>query len=219
MPLKEPWSFESWIAWVFDRPEENLDWGFSAEPPPETAIDFLTELFTAPRQFIGRFSDAQINQGLTVIMHAAWSDHAFVFLNEQISLPKRIKGIHSFEPLFSELYAFRCTNTLMHLNEPGANPLNSSCYQWWDSSPFHGGREGEHNRAIDEACLDVMQAVLSLANHACQESALYGLGQYSHYEPHTPRCRSIISRYLRTAANLRPELHSYAEQALKGEVF
>ena len=58
-----------------------------------------------------------------------------------------------------------------------------------------------------------MEAILGLANPACQESALHGLGHAARQAPE--RIGAIIGAFLEREA-LRPEILAYARSARSG---
>jgi hypothetical protein len=106
--------------------------------------------------------------------------------------------------------AERCSQHLSYLDEPGANPLNASCYMWWDMMPIYG-RPDEPDRAeFDDTALAVLQRLLAIPHDACRESALHGLCDWKvHYRPHVIK---IVDEFLRHTVNLRPELVIYARR-------
>ncbi|MDE2291764.1 MAG: hypothetical protein KGL53_06745 [Elusimicrobia bacterium] len=218
----EPPTFEQWLTWAFDHPVADPAWYFGSddwrEPPHQVAVDYLTRVFESPDEHLGRFPDDQADQGLNMLLSPSCSGHFFSFLDAKVPLEKRLRGVRSFVPLFTEYYAARCSDSLCHLDEPGKKPLNSTCYMWWDASPFHGGRTGEENERIIAACLDVMKACLASKSVACQESALHGLGHFSIHERIKADCVRLIDGFLAAAPDARPELVAYARAARAGRV-
>lgn len=214
--------FEDWLRWVFDHPVTDPAWHWGVdewlEPPADVAIDYLTEVFEKPTEYLGRFPDDQANQGVNLLMSPACSSHFFAFLDAKVPIEKRLRGVRSFIPLFTQYYAARCSSHLSHIDEPGSNPLNSTCYMWWDASPFYGGREGDEDEKIIAVCIEVMRASLATGNAACQESALHGLGHFSIYDKVKPACVKVIDEFVASHSGMRPEMISYARAARSGRV-
>lgn len=219
--LVDATTMEKWLTKVFDHPVPIPDsewWDFLGDPTPQVALQLLTELFTAPVLYLSRFTDAQIEQGLFYIMDACVGDHTYGFLNPKIQLNERLDCVRSFEPLFRELYARRCSNSLEHLDEPRGNPLNRSCFMWWDMHPLYGGGDGEHEN-MNPTCIEVMSSILQFDSVACQESAVRGLGLFCHEGINRTRCELILLAYINSTQPAREELRAYANKALRRQVY
>jgi len=111
--------------------------------------------------------------------------------------------------VFAQVFAARCVASLGHLEKVSADPLNTTCYMWWDLFPSWG--QGE--REVDAALLSVMEEILSLDSIACQESALHGLGHW--HSNHPDRVHEVIERFLQRGT-APAELSSYARSAQQG---
>lgn len=213
-------TFERWVDWVFDHPVQDRAWHWEdvewLEPSPEIACEYMTRLFENPGPPLERFDDAQVGQGLNLLVSNSCSNHFFGFLNAEVPLEKRLRGLRSIGTLYAELFEKRCTPHLSHIDEPGAGPLNGVCYMWWDTAPIYGGWKGDGAEKIVPACLDVMEGCLRLENPACHEGALHGLGHFKNYSHIEPRCQKIIDGFLGRRGTLREELRSYAMSARNG---
>jgi hypothetical protein len=216
-------TFDQWLRWVFEHPVADPAWHWEAsewlEPTSAVALDYLTTLFSRPNVHLPQFDDAQVNQGLNLLMSPSCSDHFFCFLDSELPLEKRLTGIRSFIPLFTDYFAARCSAHLSSLDEKGAAALNAACYMWWDVSPFSGdAKQSGAGAETLSPCLKVMEAALATTNIACQESALHGLGHFANYDAGKAECQRLIDRFLANATSLRPELVEYAKMARGGHV-
>lgn len=214
-------SFDEWIVHVFDHEAGGPQWYFGVDAeyrqaPPAVTVAYLTHLFEDPVPHVGGYSDAQLNQGFWYIASNGASDYMFALLDEQVPLEARQRCIRSFVQLFEKLFAVKCSAHLSHLDEQGANPLNTACYMWWDIMPLVGQPDVATQRRIDEECLRAMERVLSLDSVACQESSLHGLGHWQHHYPQ--RVEKAIDAFVAARPKLRPELLSYAKNARRGYV-
>lgn len=212
-------SFDEWVARVFAHDaiepawwwNENTDWDILQ---PVLALDYLTRLFEKSGHLLRSYSDAQVNQGLSFLIGTE-SDHLRCLMDPNVSWSIRLRCIRSILRLF-ELFASRCSPHLSHLNEPGANPLNSICYMFWDILPLHGQPDSPSFGELDRSLLTVMTEILRLPSDACRESGLHGLG---HWQLNYPKVvDESIRSFLAENAAIRPELRRYAENARRGWV-
>jgi hypothetical protein len=210
-------SFEHWVDCLFGRPGEYPP-SFATvddEYPllqPETALEYVTRLFSDAGTHLARFDDAQLNQGLWELVGASGDVHPMLF--SELPWPERKQGILSISALYESLFLPRCSPHLSHMDDSGASPLNSICYMWWDIFPTWG-QPGEAQFAQrDTTLLEVMSRTLELDSVACRESALHGLGHWHiHYPAETTR---IIEVFLDREGELEPDLLTYARSASAG---
>ena len=193
------------------------------------AADYLIRLFESPSRYTNTYSDGQLNDGFWLILDPGASSHFFSLLHDTVPLEKRLRGIGAIFNVFTELFAKRCTQHLSHLAEPGASPLNSICYMWWDVCPIPGGQSESGSAETLDAARNVMEKTLYIENDTCRESALHGLGHLTQHERYasrysrltqSERCPSqkIIDKFLKIVSGIRPELIKYAECARDGDV-
>ena len=213
--------FEEWLTFIFDHPVTKPEWHWNInvawpELDARSEIAYLTQTFEQADLVLGSFSDRQVNQGFYVLFNA---DYMFCLRDQTVLLPERLRCIYAMEALFAKCFAVRCSPHLSHLDERGANPLNSVCYMWWDILPIHGLSshvpERPDSAAIDQACLTVMKQTLEVDNVACQESALHGLGHWSIYYPEV---KTVIDVFLKRNNSARSELRSYAKAARQNRI-
>ena len=219
-------SFEQWVQHIFNHPITDPAWYWDldaderagandAEWTAATTVAFLTETFMQAGTVLLSYSDAQVNQGLNYLVSGNCSDWMYDVLDDSVPWLERRQCIHSIYTLFEQCFAKRCSPHLSHLDEPGANPLNSVCYMWWDSFPAYGQPKNPARREVDAALLRVMQQTLYLDSDACCESALHGLG---HWRMYYPKVTLIIDEFLTHGPKLRDDLAMYALQARRGRV-
>jgi hypothetical protein len=216
-------TFEQWLDHVFDHPVEpqKLEWYWDSqrdwweEDSPET-VQFMTQTFENAAVVLEPYSDAQLNQGLWFLASNACSNHMFALMNESIPWPARERCVASFHQLYEQCFARRCSPHLSHIDEPGANPLNSACYMWWDIIPLFPRTDDPAHRELNEAILQVMESTLQLDSIACRESALHGLGHWQHAFPE--RVGEIIDKFSMSHPRLPDKLEAYMKAAYTGYV-
>ena len=215
-------SFDAWVLHIFDRPviDPAECWNSNIDIPqivPTILLEYITTLFNNSGELLREFSDAEINQGLWFLIGECTTDLGVFLRDSSISLELRLSCVRSMSQVFEQCLAKRCTSHLSHLDKSDADAsevslLNSVCYMWWDIFPSWGNSEDPSLRAIDEACIEVMEKTLKLPSTACQESAIHGLHHWkSEYEE---RCGGLLTEYLNL--NPIPELRDYALAARDG---
>jgi hypothetical protein len=209
-----------WIAHVFDHPVTDPAWHWSLGAPTwqgtaEDIVTLVTDTFERSGELLARFSDAQLNQGFWYLLNSSCSDFMFALVEPKVPLAPRLRALHSFIPLFEQVMAVRCSPHLSHLDEQPANPLNASCYMWWEILPIHGEPEDPARAEFDDEVLRLFPRLLSIPHDACRESALHGISEWQLYYP---SAESIVEKWLARTPGLRPELVAYAEDAKVGNV-
>ncbi len=216
-------TFDQWLAYVFDHSVSDTKQEWYWDPasdrwdgPAADTIQFLTRAFENAATVFQPYSDAQVNQGLWFIASNACSNHMFALLDSGVPWLARQRCVRSIHNLFEQCFAKRCTPHLSHLDEPGAGPLNSVCYMWWDIIPLSGQPDNPEGSEIDRAILGVLESTLQLDSVACRESALHGLGHWQHDYPQ--RVAEIIDTFLQSQRGLPEALRAYARNAYRGHV-
>ncbi len=219
-------TFDEWLGWLFDHPVRDPRW-YEDDFAPHwthredaealgTAAEYLCTLFHSSARLLGRYTPAQIDQGMWFLISPGFSSQLFALTDHTVSFSLRRRGILAIECLFTDLYASACTAFFGHLDdgpEP-PSPLNSSCYMWWDMAPLC--RQGEDGGRTDALILRVQSKILRLQSVACVESALHGLGHMAQYYPQ--RVRAIVDAFLRARSDLPQCLVDYAGAARAGGV-
>jgi hypothetical protein len=213
-------SLPNWIAHIFDHPVTEPAWHWSLDAPSwqgssEHTVTFIADTFERSGELLARFTDAQLNQGFSYLVSASCSDFMFALVEPTIPLANRLRALRSFVPLFEQVMAVRCSPHLSHLDEQPANPLNATCYMWWDILPIHGEPEKPERAEFDAEVLRVLPRLLSIPHDACRESALHGVSEWQFYYPSV---EGGVDEFLARTVGLRPELVSYAQQAKVGNV-
>jgi hypothetical protein len=213
-------TFEQWVQGIFDHPVTEPAWYWEVDADTcveddETNVSYLAQLFTTSDQVLRRFDDAQVGQGLNMIVSVACSDHALSMVSGHAPWPARQTAIRSIYNLYAKCLNERCVEGLCHLGEVDSH-LNGVCYMWWDLFPAWSGPEDEHASAESSECIGVMERCLSLTNQACLEGALHGLGHWESLFP--DRVKATVDQFLKKRTDLRPELVEYARRARDGAV-
>jgi hypothetical protein len=204
----------AWVARVFDHPGEGPEWyrdpnADLAEPEAASSIRFLTALLREPARYLARYTDSQLARGLWYLIDNACSTYALTLLECDVDIRARLRCIAAIPTLFADVFAKRCAPQLSNGDTGGANPLNTTCYMWWDIFPSWGSPR----RDVDESLLSAMAAVVNLESLACQESGLHGLGHWQSAYPE--RVCEIIDRFLGRGSP-PDELRRYAISARQG---
>src|SRR5688572_6587058 len=154
-------SFDDWVRFLFDHPVADQQWYWADGAPywigpAAVSVAYVTRLFEDPLPPLAGYSDAQLNQGFWYLLSNGLSDIMFALSDASVPLEARLRCVRAFTTVFRELFAVRCTPHLSASDEPGAGPLNPSCYMWWDLLPLSGARANAAERPLDHAALDVM---------------------------------------------------------------
>ncbi len=213
-------SLEEWIEHVFDHPVTNPAWHWEPDSPrwqgsSEQIASHIAETFERSGQVLACFSDEQLNQGFWFLVNSSCSGYMYSIVDPGVPFSLRIRALRSFVLLFEQIMAVRCSGHLSHLDEQGANDLNSACYMWWDILPIDGCPQETTRAEFDAEVLVVLKQLLVIPQDACRESTLHGLG---HWSIHYPSVAGIIDEFLSSTPNLRPELIAYAKRAKTGAV-
>jgi hypothetical protein len=231
--------FQEWLGFTFDRDlrarEEqrmaqdqdwDIDWNgdwmtdcreryplyYYEHLPADDKAALFVQLFQSPGSAMQPFDDDQVTFGINHLLNGSYTNDFYHIFDAARLRDQQIAIIEGMTALYSDVFLPRCGGGLLHLNEPGS-ALDGVCYMFWDVCAVDSvaKRAGLLPHAIS-----VMQHALALPSAACQESALHGLGHG--VSLHGPAPQKIIAGYLeKPVASLpRPELRSYAEQALTG---
>lgn len=212
--------YQEWIQYVFDHPVNDPQWYFDRDAPrfeatQEDYADLIRETFLRSGEDLARFSDAQVNQGIWFLASPTGSHFIFSLRHGDVPTPKKVAGIQSIYDLYRDCFAKRCTETLGHIDEPGASDLNPICYMFWDVCPISYLEVVEERRDLEDAVFWVLENTIRLPHRACIEAGLHGLGDIAHrYER---RVKEVIDGFLKTA-RLDAALRAYAERARKGRI-
>lgn len=212
-------SFAEWITYVFDHDVTDPAWHFQIHTPdpkvsPARAAEFISETFERSGDLLRRFSDAQLNQAFWFLVSSGNSEYMLCLPDASVPWDLRRRALRSFIPLFQQVMAARCAPVLSHRDEPGASPLNSACYMWWDVLPLSESAGADPaNAGMTREVFAVLSELLDIPHDACRESALHGLG---HWIMFNPQGRRIIDAFLARTPDLRPDLIAYATYARSG---
>jgi hypothetical protein len=219
-------TFDQWINGIFNHSVAGPDdtaWYWSpdadtCEEENEINVVYLTRLFVESDEVLRKFNNAQVNQGLNLIVNGSCSNHSHCMMDENVLWPARRDAIRAIFDVYAKCFALRCDSVLSHgqYGYSVKNTLNTICYMWWDVFPMWGdaAETSRGEEAIE--CIDVMKRCLSLSHLACIEGALHGLG---HWESNFPQLvRPIIDQFLSERNGMPPELLTYAGRAREGAV-
>lgn len=223
MSANEPTSagdrYELWIGRLFGENVRRNDYGGipthqDRGASHEERLSLVIRLFSSISDVTQRFGDARIALGLQNLLSVDSSDELLLLIEKDIDEELRLRAAGSMERVFSDCFALRCSPHLLHLEEEGANPLNSICHMWWEYFPVGPAQNLASQRAIDVRIINVMKNCLFLPSAAVQESSLHGLGHWVQEYPNL--IEPIIDGYIARKSAARPELLAYAKKARTG---
>jgi len=226
--LPDDISYEEWVRYVFDHPVLDPQWWWQQpesghlqewddSADPARTLSFLTQLFEKPEGLIGRFTRAQIDQGLNFLVSNACSGHMFVLSATKLPWAHRRKCFDAMISLYAKLMAVVYQDDLGHLHRSPSDPdrPTGACYMWWENFPYYAGMIHCDRYRINEAVLYVFEQVLTHKAESCLESVLHGLGHWHIYVPEL--VEPIVRRFLHRS-DISRELRRYAEAAAVGRV-
>lgn len=218
-------SFEEFVAFLFDREAPSGDQAFSAlverrETPkwtpwywrtdvifdPERLCSHYLRLFHSPQSLLDRFSHEQLEQGFWAIQTSnldCSADH--LIWDEGLPFTTRAECVRAMFDLFRNLFA--------------SEGLETSVGMWWDSFCYdwHCGNRKRSNGGEDLQMQDVMfetlVKILSLDSKICQGAALHGLSHLHH-----PETDTAIQSYLDRNPDLDAEWRNIALGASRFEL-
>ncbi len=200
-----PWDPSRWVDTVFG---EAMPGQYDAERlegicgRDETTLLRLKQVFEKP-ELLQLYSDDVIERAFWDIWHAAFE----AIYHPAIDWQVRYRFIRSFEHLFRDLFAWRCTSALSHLDE-GASRLNTTCYMWFDAGCRWFPYDTKTRGPVDAAMLGVIRSILAIDHIACQEAALHGLGHRPTHQRYA--VEAIVDDFLGANSKLSPPLRDYA---------
>ena len=86
-------SFEEWVRHVFDHPVKETAWYWqeeSVELASAQFISFATKLFRYSQSLLGHFSDAQVNDGLYLLLSNTPGNQIYAVKDEAVPIKERL---------------------------------------------------------------------------------------------------------------------------------
>jgi hypothetical protein len=220
--------FDEFVRLVFDHDDPDWMWGdheaWMLEDDPSNVVDCFTRVFEDPALVYPRFTSEQVGTGVNFLIEPSMSNIAFCLMDSSVPLEDRLRALRSIESLYRKFFA------AVLPNDPSIRSSKSRAsyisFMFWDVFPFFGrtvtmrddpdvvARRDEHF-AMERTCIDVIEETLAIDHFACQESALHGLGHWSH--THRARVSKIVDKWLAQVEKNHP-LREYAERARIGMV-
>lgn len=219
---------DKWITHVFDHPAEEVPWYFFDqvrevpwycefrsprwEDRPEEIAELIAETFERSGELLGRFSNEQLVQAFSFLIPNLDSEYISVLVDPRVPWELRRRALWSFVPLFEQIMAKRCTEGM-------DNPLNETCFMWWDNLHPYDYQTPTARPEYDEEVPKVLGRLLAIDQKACRHSALHGCGEWVKDNPLAqPEIAKIVDEFLERTPGLDPGLIEYANYAKIGEV-
>jgi hypothetical protein len=139
-----PPRYDEWLSYLFNRDVTDPAWYHCADTLPfpgastEIAALFIHTMRNCGRD-LARFSNGQVAAGLQHVINPSCGNIVFQLMQKPLPKDAREEVILSLSVLYSNCFTPRCAAVLSHLDQPGANPLNSVCYMFWDVTPLLSG--------------------------------------------------------------------------------
>lgn len=215
---------QPWFAWWWQA-----DAPYLHDLTPAQTVAYITRTFNEVEAVAAPYTDAQLEQGLNYLSSTACSDYMRALTDPAVPVMDRRAAVMSFYTLYEKLYAVRCDRiSALATQPPAGNPLNTSCYMWWDvialypatpdAPPDDAEARPRHQAMLDlvDTAFDVMGRTLALDHIACQEAALHGLGHWQYAYPQ--RAAAMIDAFLDANPALNADSRRYALAARRGMV-
>jgi hypothetical protein len=172
----------------------------SVPSSPEVLVKYLTGLCKDFAQIAGKYTLAQVDQGIWGMWGPPLSLHECLF-NAPMPVTSRFDCIRSMYHVYSDDVA--------KLEREPDPEIETGIYMWWDlilhgfwnlSRPrIPGTRRGDPNkldpesRVVLEVLFETLLRILSIPNRPSQLSALHGLGHLDH-----PGVHDAVQRFIDT---------------------
>lgn len=197
-----PW----WMSDV-DEPE----WNGSATD----LVRLATEMFERPGLFEDSYEPTQIANGLDFLISSGGEALLWRLASTEVPWDTSQCCLRAIPMLFERYFAPRCPTVLEHA-DASHESTSMVCFMWWDAADCYPRQASQERPEFDSEVLEVMESILSIESHGCQESALHGFGEWQlGYPQHVKR---VIGRYLEISHSIPPELREYAERAAQGDI-
>lgn len=211
-------TFEDFILHVFNHSVAEPNWFFDSEEEyieisDELLVHHLCKLFKSPSEYLARYSNDQIGQGLTYLFNASCSNFSHQIIRcENKTLTTEF--IATIPNLYTNLLEQRCEPILSHTNTNKVpNLLNTTCYMLWDSTPLLLWYDDKERQVL---ICEKLAEILNSKNIACVESALHGLGHLQMYNKKL--VSEVIDRFLNSTTIINESLIAYANNAKSGYI-
>jgi hypothetical protein len=197
----DKFSFDEWIDLVFDHePAQSISqaWYWDNDlyfyGSKEHFVENCIKLFKNPEFLLERFTAEQLDEGFFGFILGPVNGMESWLCDKAESPELRREFIMSSVSVFEKLFT--------------KNPLESSCFMWWDSLRNF---QDDKDPKTAEWMFEALSQILKIDSLDCQKSALHGLG---HLEPEGKK--KLIEDFLANNPNF-PE-KEYALAAIEGKV-
>jgi hypothetical protein len=202
-------SFDQFVDFLFNRgvvPDNEQFYYFLTDPAgerydivvpssPAVLVNHMTRLFSDFGQIAGKYSLAQVDQGVWAILGENLRSYEYLY-DPAVPLLDRLNCIRSMYFVYPDFVVAA---------QPDSN-VHSGFYMWWDFilhgfwGRYRGGTDWDNASKLDaesRVLLDVMfetlKRILDVPDKVTQYCALHGLGHLHHPEVH-----DTVQRYIDT---------------------
>jgi len=202
-------NYSEWLKCVFER-QDDKECLFDSL----TINNYLLRLCQESQNLYPKYSFEQLDKGTWFafgVVSGYWHDA----IDKNVPDEKRVNLYQSLFTYYENVFQKYCTHFYGHQDwgPEKPNPLNSSCYMFWDMDtkecPAYKG-----DVLLTNEIFNLLERILDIESPACQESALHGLGHL--IDDHKERATSIIERYLKNEKPKTKDLEKYAKECVIG---
>lgn len=215
-----------WFAYVSDFDPETggarywrlrSDWpAYAPFPSATTAAAALEQVFVRAGELVERYGRERVATGLWYIAQPLTVKYSHALWDESSDEAAATAAIRAMYSLYRDLFAQHCVEAASAGPASAANPLNDTCYMWFDLIGLdHLDKRPLPGRRLAVA-VETLGRILAIPHIACQESAIHGLGHVAQADP--AMARPALDRILRGGQGVPSELRAFAEAAREGRM-
>ncbi len=230
--IERPDRYGEFLEAVFGHPvnaenRRGIDTGPDFEAPDVDIARLFTACLQRAGDDLGYFSDESLGRGLSFLFMTHDADYAFQTISGCNTLERQLQAIDAIACLYRDCLDRRAAPVLGHQNKSRdiadgvsrPHSLDTFVYMVWDVTPLDCWIAVKDPVSGRSALIEAFGKVLNLANPACVESALHGLGHmHLSHATYRPQIEAAIDRFLQSRPAARQELRDYARAARRGYV-
>lgn len=161
-------SFDDWLDFVFEAKWSRLgdkDWMelSDIDADIEVFVGNCVKLFEDPEFLLKRYDEKQLERGFFGFILSPHAGLNWWLWDKNQSEDLRRRFIFSSVNFFKQIFT--------------VNPLEHSCYMWWDCLRYFGDKK---DLKVADWIFGALSQILEIDNQYCRLSALHGLGHIEH---------------------------------------
>lgn len=209
-------TFDEWFKIISSF--ENRDAMWEADQrvhdlPPNQAADYLERLFNESSTICKDLQPVPLSH-MIWFFQGICSSYWWEVREPEVPIEKQVSTVLALKCFYTDFLDSYLLITPGDLHE-----AETAVYMMWDMDCLEGAAmfpESNSSEHLVDPIFEVLRAALRCKAHACQQSALHGLGHLAHYHPE--RVHAEIDWALAEKGRLHANLLSYAHDARKGMI-